>query len=223
LKETSLSDCFEGWKNADIPFLQQDDKEIKKALLMLPQLYAKVEPFILEGQREARGCFQFKTFCHGDTHLGNLAFPCDAEQFARGEFERVLFVDWQMYGDGWGAAELQYFMNLSVGFSPELYEILLHEYYDSLISHLDEGMRQAYPYDIFLKECITFAVYAGAGLVLMMKMLGTYEDYLEKLKTDHKLREFSNFLIPLLNNSYLRLAYIAVQYATLFDEQKTTI
>jgi hypothetical protein len=218
-----MAAIFEGWKNAEIPFLQNDDQEVKKSLLGIADYYAKVEPFIKEGEREKRGVFRFQTFIHGDCHIGNMALPCDQAQFDSGEFDRVRFVDWQMYGDGYGSAELQYFMNMSIGFVPALYEVLMREYYDALILCLDEETRAAYSFPIYLKESIAFAVYSSAGLLLMMKMLGTYEEFLIKKEQDNRWRDFSKFLVPLITNSFARLSYIVNQYADLFDEKREEI
>lgn len=219
LKEGALQEIFEGWKTADIPFLKNDDQEMKKKLLGLSDYYAKVEPFIMEGEREKRGLFKYRTFVHGDCHLGNMAIPCDLEHFNAGHFDRVLFVDWQMYGDGWGCAELQYFMNLSIGFSPDLYESMMREYYAALVPCLSEEHRQGYPYDIFLKESVAFAVYSGAGLLLFMKMIGTYEEFLLKKEKDNRWRDFAKFLVPMICNSFARMAYIIEKYANLFDDK----
>jgi len=83
---------------------------------------------------------RFPCFVHGDLHAGNFAYLPDGS---------IRMLDFQMYGWGSPAWELQYFLNFNVEpGNPEKDEQIIRDYHAALELH--SGM--SYPYALFRRD-----------------------------------------------------------------------
>jgi len=181
-----------------------NEKANQDALYELCQFYdTKIRPYISEKPPKL---FKFKTFVHGDFHYGNLFFDCSEKDFKSGNFNRVLAIDWQMYGEGYGAAELVYFLGNGVKFEPEIYEKILKEYHAELCAYIPNNGKD-YPFEDFENECTILSIFNVVNGLNMVSFTNPKE-LEQRFETDEKYKGLKHLFINVMANTMSRLVYL---------------
>lgn len=188
--EENVANLFKTWQSHE-DYAWFAEPSIQQPMLIAARNYAdRLERFVRRDAAlmERYRLLRCKTFLHGDCHNGNIFYIGNQAEYAAGQ-HALCFVDFQMFGVGYAAVELVYYLASSIEFDAEATPRLLDAYYEELLRSNDAIQDANYSKETFLLEMGLFGISYAMWNTIFHIQSGTPEEMYQKFSETPKFRD----------------------------------